>query len=163
MCIDWSILEFSRWLLCAYADGKPRSDQAQAIQPSYSELLEENNRLRSPALRGPVTKTARPLSSLVLMDQQEQEIYVSLRSHYRPAGIANASDVIYPSDDCCRIMLSQAAGWAWLHSAVSAATLEQQKLHSKPYEVNRQSPSPSEASWLALYFSHLAVRVPFSI
>lgn len=146
-----------------YANSKLRSDQAQAIQPSYSELLEENNHLRSLALRGPVTKTARPLSALVLMDQQEQEIYVSLRNHYRPAGISNASDVIYPSEDCCSVLFSQAADWAWLHSAVSPATLEQQKLRFKPHEVNRESPSPSGASWLALYFSHLTVRASFSI
>ncbi|CAI7623022.1 unnamed protein product [Penicillium bialowiezense] len=96
------------------------------------------------------------------MDQQEQELYLCLRTHYRPAGISSASEVIYPSDDCCRVIFSQAAKWAWLHSAISPATLEQQHIHFKTHQLGTESPNASEASWLALYFSYLTTGITFS-
>lgn len=62
----------SQVLISGY--GLPSSGQAPSTQPSYAELLEENERLRSLALRGQFKTTARPISSLALMDQQEQEL-----------------------------------------------------------------------------------------
>lgn len=146
-----------------HADHFPSSDQTPAPQPTYSELLAENDRLRSLMLQNSLEKTARPISSLALMDQQEQELYLCLRTHYRPAGISSTSEVIYPSNECCRVLFSRAAEWAWLHSAVSPATLEQQKPHFESHRLRQDPPNASEASWLALYFSYLTVRYSCSI
>lgn len=136
----------------------PSPGQTPAPQPNYSELLAENDRLRSLVLQVSSENTARPISSLALMDQQEQELYLCLRTHYRPAGISSISEVIFPSDKCCQFLFSQAAEWAWLHSAVSPATFEQHKAHFESQGPRKDPPNASEASWLALYFSYLTVR-----
>lgn len=151
----------SSWAIETYtqhADHLPSSGQTPASQPTYSELLAENGRLRSLALETSSEKTARPVSSLALLDQQEQELYLCLRTHYRPAGISTTSQVIYPSEDCCNVIFTQAAKWAWLHSAVSPETLEQQRHHFNASKIGNDPSNASEASWLALYFSYLTVR-----
>lgn len=132
-------------------------------QPSYSDLQEENARLRDLLEESSSARSTRPLSSLRLMDQQEQELYILLRTHYRPTGSFSASDVVHPPEDCQRIMLSYAADWAWVHSALSPTTIGNMNSEYSQRDFKHRSLSTSDASWLALYFSCLTVRIPFSL
>lgn len=129
-------------------------------QPSYSDLQEENARLQELLREKSSVRNTRPLSSLSLMDQQEQELYIFLKTYHRPSGSFSESDVLYPSEDCQRAILSNAANWAWMHSALSPTAIHNMSFgYSKDSFRNRPLSTP-DASWLALYFGCLTVRIP---
>lgn len=139
----------------------------QASQPSYAQLLHENQRLRADldaatnsSRSGGQSSPAdalRPHLRMNMLDQHEQRLYTALKLHHREPTVTGIHQVLFPSSECAAILFDHGARWMWLHMAVDH---QQFQMEATVYHAKCRIASPhqaAEASWLGLYFAYLTV------
>ena len=138
--------------------------------PSYEDLIYENLILkaqlnRSSAATSPTPSTT-SIEPFVLDDNVEElehYLFQSLHGQNRNSSVNGFEDVVFPSQEESIVLIHRAQQWiSWVHFALHHPTFEEE--HAT-FWTSCATPSQRlsyDPSWLAIYFSLLSVRVPFS-
>ncbi|KAL1306882.1 hypothetical protein AAFC00_005529 [Neodothiora populina] len=132
---------------------------------SYSDLLEENRRLKL-ALQ---TNTQAPTElvdpswvlggSPTITEAFENYVHPADLNAKRPSAVSSPNDVFIPTRGCSKYLVEHGIVWtSWIHFAVHVPTFRREH---EMYWSNTQSALHTDPSWLAIYYGFLAVTLLF--
>lgn len=143
------------------------SSSSSPPEPSYAELVEENRKLKMTLSHHQThSSTTSNVGHVQLVGPNEELLYKDLRNQSSRERFRHMSQVWFPSETCCNILLSHGARWTfWLHGA-----LDQQKFERQVYDFHKRkflesrgcTPSPPENPWLGIFFAYMTVSIPCS-
>lgn len=136
------------------------------MDPSYTELTEENQRLRvALSLLSDSSCLTADSKQVRLVGSHEERLYKLLRSGPRRERIYGISQVLFPSQACSTALLLHGARWtSWLHGAVDQDIFENEVISFySASDTGRfeQLTDPSRQAWLGMFFAYITVSFSY--
>ncbi|KAF2158416.1 hypothetical protein M409DRAFT_38257 [Zasmidium cellare ATCC 36951] len=133
-------------------------DVADSIQPSYEDLVKENEKLRLEISRLSNQQPRAGTSRIRLIGKNEELLYQRLRQSPRRERLWNISQVQFPSEQSVDSLLRHGANWtSWLHGAVDQEQFESEVRESYTASSKRRFElfsDPEELAWLGMFFAY---------